>query len=70
LLEAIMANIQATDSMIRAAAQDTANKQMRSAGRTQWNMEDLKLAAAEYGRLTEQRWASQPLGGGVYRTAE
>ena len=40
-----------TLTLIHAAATDTGNRSMRSAGRTVWSEEDYNAAAREYDRL-------------------
>jgi hypothetical protein len=39
---------------MRAAATDSGNRSMRSAGRKAWNREDYNAAAAEFWRLAER----------------
>ncbi len=50
-----------TEDIARAAARDAANRQMRAAGRTSWNMDDLLLAGRTFREL-ESRTA------GTYRS--
>ncbi len=45
-----------TRALAWAAATDAANRHMKRAGRTVWNLEDWKLAAAEFARL----WPEKP----------
>ena len=44
-------NIKMSDQMVRAAAQDAANRQMRAAGRKVWNRADYNLACRTFNRL-------------------
>lgn len=39
------------DQLARAAATDKANRRMRKAGRTRWNLSDFRCAVREYYRL-------------------
>lgn len=47
-------------SMIHSAAIDAANRQMRTEGRTAWNLDDWNLAARTYGQLTPEGHGVQP----------
>lgn len=42
-----------TSKLARAASLDAANRQMRKAGRTEWNIDDWNLAAETYRQIME-----------------
>jgi hypothetical protein len=52
-----------TTAIAHSAGQDAANQQMRSEGRTTWNLADYNLACKTFGELEDRREAAQPLKG-------
>ena len=53
-----------TYEIARASAHDAADRQMRGAGRSRWNVDDLDLATSEMERIypVEQKASEQPMG--------